>query len=131
MMKLYYLLIFAFLAAMVVMWAPQLFTGLLIFIAVLTLAGVLAWFWFRRRLKTLGVDLQKQMQEQMLSQMMGQMPGQNQDAAGADLFSQIFTQMQNGQNPMAEPGPTRRPRPISHPTDGPVIYVKPEEIQDR
>lgn len=159
MMKIYYLLIFGFLAAMLVMWVPQIFMGLLIFAGVLAVLGLGAWFWFRHKMKKMGIDLKNKAQQDMLRQMMGGMgggfpgmggmgakPGEGQPA-GADLLSQLMAQMQQGgmggpQGPGAgmggmsgfggmgdDPDPMRRPRPVSRP-DGPVIYVKPEELDE-
>ena len=99
-------------------------------------------------------------QEDMLRQMMGGgmggfpgmggmggmgKPGEGQPD-GADILSQLMAQMQQGgmggpQGPgtgagmggfggMGDgPDPMRRPRPVSRP-DGPVIYVKPEELDE-
>ena len=133
-MKLYYLLIFVFLAGMVVMWLPQLFMGMLIFIAVLAVLGLIAWIWMKRKLKKMGLDLgglknpsQSPLQTELLRQMMGQQGS----AGGADILSQMMRSRMSGQPQDAPEGFPRRPRAFSSPTDGPLIYVQPEELKNK
>lgn len=116
-------------AAMVILYLPYLLAGALVAVAVLLLLGLIAWFWFRHKIKNLSRQFEEQLKHDLGGMTdMGGMGG-FQRARGLD-GSAPFDQPFQSNNQAHWPGeePFREPRSGKNAGTGPIIHIKPEEI---
>lgn len=114
-------------AAMVILYLPYLLAGALVAVAVLLLLGLIAWFWFRHKIKNLSRQFEEQLKHDLGGMAdMGGMGG-FQRAKGLD-GSAPFDQNNWGQNNWPGEEPVREPRSGKNAGTGPIIHIKPEEI---
>ncbi len=114
-------------AAIVILYLPYLLAGALVAVAVLLLLGLIAWFWFRHKIKNLSRQFEEQLRNDLggMADMSGM--GGFQRAKGLD-GSSPFEQGKWGQSNWPGEDPVKETRSGKNAGTGPIIHIKPEEI---